>query len=212
MAPTAHDDLWSERWRCVPQLGTAAAELRGAAWRSGLHVLELSADPQAALLASRSSLSDIVWRGPGGLLAEAKRRGAEISPWGATPEWFVSLPEDVTGRLWSLDPWTPLLRHHRESFHEEALRFGRQLLADLPPAQVPPTVVLDIARLTSGGFVVLEVNDVWSSGLYGCDSGAVLTTLITAREQTGSQRALAVDTRPGRSRPRRAHRAQELTR
>jgi hypothetical protein len=78
------------------------------------------------------------------------------------------------------DLWSPDLRYHHASFHLEVQGFVADVLAALPPAQVPPTAVLDIARLTDGRFVVLEVNDVWSGGLYGCDPDAVVACVVAA--------------------------------
>ena len=80
------------------------------------------------------------------------------------------------------DPWSPLLRTHRASFHEEAAAFVAATLAALPAAQVPPTAVLDVARLDDDRFVVLEVNHVWSSGLYGCEPARALQAVVAAAE------------------------------
>ena len=82
------------------------------------------------------------------------------------------------------DPWTPLLRTHRASFHDEAAQFVRDLMEALPPSDVPPTAVIDVARLVDGRLVVLEVNHVWSSGLYGCDPSAVLEAVTVAADTT----------------------------
>ena len=80
------------------------------------------------------------------------------------------------------DPWTPLLRTHRASFHDQAAQFVSDLLAALPLDDVPPTAVLDVARLTDNRFVLLETNHVWASGLYGCDPRAVLPAVLAAAD------------------------------
>ncbi|WP_375504686.1 ATP-grasp domain-containing protein [uncultured Jatrophihabitans sp.] len=87
------------------------------------------------------------------------------------------------------DPWTPLLRTHRASFHDEAATFISSVLAALPDAEVPPTAVLDVARLQDNRFIVLEVNHVWSSGLYGCDPDQVLRAVIRAANSEPSEHA-----------------------
>jgi hypothetical protein len=78
------------------------------------------------------------------------------------------------------DPWTPLLRTHHGSFHDDALRFVAEVLAGLPQRDVPPSVVFDVARLSDGRYVVVEANQSWSSGLYGCDPDAVLAAVLAA--------------------------------
>lgn len=87
------------------------------------------------------------------------------------------------------DPWTPLLRTHRASFHDEAAQFATDLLAALPAGDVPPTAVLDVARLSDARFVLLETNHVWAAGLYGCDPRAVLSAVLTAADPETSNSA-----------------------
>ena len=87
------------------------------------------------------------------------------------------------------DPWTPLLRTHRASFHDEAAQFAADLLAALPADDVPPTAVLDVARLSDHRFVLLETNQVWASGLYGCDPRTVLAAVLTAADPETSHNA-----------------------
>jgi hypothetical protein len=78
------------------------------------------------------------------------------------------------------DPWSPLLRTHRASFHEEAGRWVETFLTSLPEGRVPPAAVLDVARLTDGRFVLLEVNQCWGAGLYGCDPAGALSAVLAA--------------------------------
>ncbi len=78
------------------------------------------------------------------------------------------------------EPWSPLLHTSRASFHDEAAAFVAEVLRDLPDDAVPPAAVVDVARLTGGRLVVLEVNQSWGAGLYGCDPDAVLASVIAA--------------------------------
>lgn len=78
------------------------------------------------------------------------------------------------------DPWSPLLRTHRASFHDEAARWAETFLASLPEGRVPPSAVLDVARLADGRFVLLEVNQCWGAGLYGCDPVGALRAVLAA--------------------------------
>jgi hypothetical protein len=78
------------------------------------------------------------------------------------------------------DPWTPLLHTHRASFHVEAAEFVASVLHDLPDDDVPPAAVLDVARLADGELVVLEANQCWGAGLYGCDPYAALEAVLAA--------------------------------
>jgi hypothetical protein len=87
----------------------------------------------------------------------------------------------TTSAYWVQDePWSPLLHSHRASFHSEAARYAEEVLADLADADLPPAAVLDVARLTDGRFFVLEANQSWGSGLYGCDPRAALDAVLAA--------------------------------
>jgi hypothetical protein len=46
--------------------------------------------------------------------------------------------------------------------------------------RLPPAIVLDVARVRGGGWVVIEVNPCWASGVYGCDPEAVLEVIRRA--------------------------------
>ncbi|WP_375504829.1 ATP-grasp domain-containing protein [uncultured Jatrophihabitans sp.] len=252
----------------APNSLTREFDLGRAAESAGLEVVRIAASDDGwvdipALV--RTAGQGVAYRCAGGPLAKAIHLGAPIHLNGATAEWFVGLPHEVTGRNWALvdvasaramlarsatfiklaeakfralparryatvaeldsalalvhapdtiallattdwltidseyrvftigrevvawspylvqdDPWTPLLRTHRASFHDEAATFISGVLAALPDSDVPPTAVLDVARLADNRFVVLEVNHVWSSGLYGCDPDHVLRAVIRA--------------------------------
>jgi hypothetical protein len=91
----------------VTHIGLAAAHerdrlaLANAAGRAGIHVVPLTTDPRSVVAASMTT-GLVAWRAPGGLLGAAIGLGAPISLFGATPEWFASLPLEVTGRRWLL--------------------------------------------------------------------------------------------------------------
>ncbi len=78
------------------------------------------------------------------------------------------------------EPWTPLLYTHRASFHDEAAAWAREVLDQLGPLDVPPAAVLDVACLENGRFVLLEANQSWGAGLYGCDPHQALVAVLAA--------------------------------
>jgi hypothetical protein len=139
-------------------------------------------------------------------VAEFDAALARIGPIGdiellATPTWldihseyrvFTNQRDALTCSPYLIEdePWSPLLHTHRASFHREAAAHTTALLADLPENEVPPAAALDIARLANGHFVVLEANQSWSAGLYGCDPDAVLQSVFTANTaaQSGAWR------------------------
>lgn len=59
----------------------------------------------------------------------------------------------------------------------EAHEFTSEVLASYAPC---PACVVDVGRLTDGTWAVVEANPCWGSGLYGCDSDAVLDVLAAA--------------------------------
>lgn len=239
--------------------------LTDAASRVGMTTTELSGDP--ALFARECGGAGAVVRAPGGLVAAALEVGATTWVSGPSPEWFVALDPEVTGRRWELlavrdaldvldagpafvklpdakvrafpaqvharpdtlreaaatlrdpervrllvttelfaieseyrvftragaalavspylvegEPWTPLLHTHRASFHGDALAFVADVLSALGPDEVPPAAAIDVARLADGHLVVLEANQAWAAGLYGCDADEVLTAILAAND------------------------------
>lgn len=44
----------------------------------------------------------------------------------------------------------------------------------------PPAFVLDVGLIEGRGWAVVEVNECWASGIYACDPGRVLETLLRA--------------------------------
>ena len=85
------------------------------------------------------------------------------------------------------EPYTPMLRHHRASFHDEAAAFVQDVLAALPQQLVPPSIVMDVGRLeVDGRIVLLEANASWGAGLYGCDPKLVLDAVLAANSPADS--------------------------
>lgn len=84
------------------------------------------------------------------------------------------------------DPWTPLLHTHRASFHEAALAFVAAVLSDLGPHEVPPAAAVDVARLSDGRLVLLEANQAWAAGLYGCGADEVLAAVVAGNDPGAS--------------------------
>ena len=119
----------------------------------------------------------------------------------ATTAWFdidseyrvFTRGRDVltTSPYWVQDePWTPLLYTHRASFHLEAAQWVRDFLHHLSNDDVPPAAVLDVARLVDGRLVLLEANQCWGSGLYGCDPHAALDAVLAANTTGHDERWL----------------------
>ena len=61
----------------------------------------------------------------------------------------------------------------------EALDFARTVLASVPAAAVPSAWMLDVGR-TTGGWVPVEANPVWSSNPYGLDLAAVAAAICAS--------------------------------
>ncbi len=68
---------------------------------------------------------------------------------------------------------------------EGALGLLNALLAD-EAVSLPPALVIDVGRLDSGEWVVVEGNPAWASGLCGCDPAAVLQVLAAAAVPRGT--------------------------
>jgi len=85
------------------------------------------------------------------------------------------------------ESWSPQLTLHRASFHDEAAAFVQDLLQQLPESEVAPSCVLDVARLPSGEYRLLEVNTSWGAGLYGCDPAGVLQSVLAANLSTDTR-------------------------
>jgi hypothetical protein len=46
--------------------------------------------------------------------------------------------------------------------------------------ELPPSIVLDIGRISDRGWAIVEPNPTWGSGIYGCDPEAVLRAVARA--------------------------------
>lgn len=68
---------------------------------------------------------------------------------------------------------------------EEALELLGRLLAD-ERVELPPALVIDVGKLATGGWAVVEGNPAWASGLCGCDAAAILPVLAAATVPRGS--------------------------
>lgn len=69
---------------------------------------------------------------------------------------------------------------------DAALTFSRELLGD-PSVALPPALALDVGRIAGRGWAVVELNEAWASGRYGCDPTLVLPVLqraVLKREST----------------------------
>lgn len=75
--------------------------------------------------------------------------------------------------------------HEEPGEREEALAFLGRLLAD-ELVELPPAIVIDVGRLATGGWAVVEGNPAWASGLCDCDPDAVLSVLAAATVPHGS--------------------------
>ncbi|MBB5038969.1 ATP-grasp domain-containing protein [Prosthecobacter dejongeii] len=61
----------------------------------------------------------------------------------------------------------------------EARDFAGQVLGD-DRIKLPPACTLDVGRLDTGTWAIIEANPCWGAGLYGCDPQTVLETLRAA--------------------------------
>ena len=64
----------------------------------------------------------------------------------------------------------------------DALAFVADVLSALGPDGVPPAAAVDVARLAGGRLVLLEANQAWAAGLYGCDPDRVLAAIVAAND------------------------------
>lgn len=92
----------------------------------------------------------------------------------------------VAGRQTCASAFTRV--HHEEltrrsavpaSAHREASEFVERLLAD-SVVDRPPGFVLDVGLIEGRGWAVVEANEAWAAGLYGCDPVDVLPVLLAS--------------------------------
>ena len=62
---------------------------------------------------------------------------------------------------------------------EQALDFLGTALED-PTVALPAAVVVDIGVIVGRGWAVVEANEAWAAGLYGCEASAILPVLARA--------------------------------
>ncbi|GIK65865.1 MAG: hypothetical protein BroJett018_36590 [Chloroflexota bacterium] len=67
---------------------------------------------------------------------------------------------------------------------DEALEFFEHVLAD-KRVTLPPGIVLDVGKIHSKGWAVIEANPAWGSGIYGNDPAQVLGVLQQACVKNG---------------------------
>jgi hypothetical protein len=89
-----------------------------------------------------------------------------------------------------------------DPFGPQVLRFAETIISD-PRIYLPPAVVLDVGRLSSGDWAVIECNPAWGSGIYGCDPTLILPVL--KRACVPEERTLLEDVRVFARRARVLH-------
>lgn len=92
------------------------------------------------------------------------------------------------------EPWSPLLHTSRAPLRREAGAIISDVLGTRPQQGVSPAAVFDIARLSTGRFVLVEANQAWGAGVYGCGPDQVL---IRAPRQCAGTQAMELATGSG---------------
>jgi hypothetical protein len=129
-------------------------------------------------------------------LAKVYSSGAELPPKGELPDDVPVLISEIVEweiefRCFILDgkvvALSPYLRNHQRleiddgSFPasdaelEQAEVFASHVAST--QAASPPGVVIDVGIIKGKGWAVIEANQAWGSGIYGCDPAAVLPVL-----------------------------------
>ncbi|MBN8609231.1 MAG: ATP-grasp domain-containing protein [Deltaproteobacteria bacterium] len=67
---------------------------------------------------------------------------------------------------------------------KEAMRFANKLLGD-ENVDLPEALVIDVGRTDDRGWIVVEANPCWASGLCGCDPRAALDVCAVASKPQG---------------------------
>lgn len=63
-----------------------------------------------------------------------------------------------------------------EQEFKEARKFIGAVLSN-ENVKMPPAYVLDVGRISGRGWAIVEANPAWASGIYGCDTSAILPVL-----------------------------------
>jgi hypothetical protein len=64
----------------------------------------------------------------------------------------------------------------RDVYHDVV----RSALLGDPAVEIPRAIALDVGRIAGRGWAVVELNEAWASGRYGCDPTLVLPVLQRA--------------------------------
>lgn len=77
----------------------------------------------------------------------------------------------------------PRFHHMIDENHEHPAQFVRNLMA-ATPSDILPTVpsVVDVGIIRGRGMAIIETNQAWASGTYGCDSGQALKVIAGSVE------------------------------
>jgi ATP-grasp domain, R2K clade family 3 len=97
----------------------------------------------------------------------------------------------IAGSVYATPSWTyydDLLERH----DPEAEEFVKSLLSDFSRFS-PLGYVLDVARLSSGDFAVLETNPAWCSGVYASDTEQVVRSIMMSMSDDNTQYAWEPD-------------------
>jgi hypothetical protein len=98
--------------------------------------------------------------------------------------WILN-KEVVTGSMYLAsngDTWDPSWSQENQNYYEEAYHFTKETVAKLDS---PTAYVLDVARLKTGEWVILEANAAWSSAWYGGEIDAVVATILASNDTSG---------------------------
>lgn len=68
---------------------------------------------------------------------------------------------------------------HTAGERDSAMEFAESVLG-CDEVSCPPALVLDVGLIAGRGWAVVEFNECWASGIYTCDPGCVLDTLVHA--------------------------------
>lgn len=72
----------------------------------------------------------------------------------------------------------PRFHHMIDEDYEHPARFVQNLMAEVPTESLPTVpCVIDVGLIRGKGMAVIETNQAWASGIYGCDPGQVLKVL-----------------------------------
>jgi hypothetical protein len=135
-----------------------------------------------------------------GFVADARAAGVPDESWVQVSDTYLDLDVEVRCFTVARDVLTtsPYLVHtaagpvtwsehmvddsHAFAAARDGARYAGEVLAALPTEVVPPAMTLDVARDSTGRWLVLEANPVSSSAAYGADMDAVLTATLAGTD------------------------------